>query len=382
MASFSVLSALAAIQNGDARQLKDGLESLSTEQRAQVLSEASGGASLLHYAAESGHESSVRVLLACGHRVDEKESQGATPLMWAAGEGNRVVIALLLEHAASPIAVDALQETPLHWAALNGHVEAARLIVEAGSQLNHRPGSNAVFLVDAKNASGATPLHNATINKHGACVRYLIEVGADVNIKNGQGESPLSLAESFRDAELLRSFDAEARGLLTEIERVQERAKMAEERENKTREAHQNTQVELVRVQATLDVAVKDLEEERAAHQASRSLLADMRTIASELEVKLDSLVNSLDHLREENKKLQLEVESKERQLFEQQQQQQQQQQPLRLRDDDMVRHSQSAQSTAEAPSPAMMLKLVELQQILGQCALQISSVQQQYFSQ
>jgi ankyrin repeat protein len=59
-------------------------------------------------------------------------------------------------------------ETPLHFAATAGRSEAARVLAEAGADLN------------ARDAGGATPLHAAARARSGATLRVLVEAGADV----------------------------------------------------------------------------------------------------------------------------------------------------------------------------------------------------------
>jgi len=69
--------------------------------------------------------------------------------------------------------------TPLIVAALYGNTEAARLLVEAGADMN------------ATSREGDTALHVASFFCHGEIVALLLENGAEVNAKNKNGETPL-----------------------------------------------------------------------------------------------------------------------------------------------------------------------------------------------
>jgi ankyrin repeat protein len=52
------------------------------------------------YAAVSGHEAVVALLLEKGAELETKDSSGQTPLSWAAGSGHEAVVKLLLEKQA------------------------------------------------------------------------------------------------------------------------------------------------------------------------------------------------------------------------------------------------------------------------------------------
>ena len=74
--------------------------------------------------------------------------------------------------------------TPFTLASGNGHVEAARLLLEAGAEVNKRTSGGA----------GDTPLTFASWNGKVEAVRVLLEAGADVNQRTSEGRTPLFLA--------------------------------------------------------------------------------------------------------------------------------------------------------------------------------------------
>lgn len=79
--------------------------------------------------------------------------------------------------------------TPLVFAAREGDIESARLLIDAGADVNQ----TTYF--------GWTPLLTATNNRNYQLGALLIEAGADVNIANGDAMTPLYLATDNRNIE-------------------------------------------------------------------------------------------------------------------------------------------------------------------------------------
>jgi ankyrin repeat protein len=186
------------------------------------------GISALVYAARAGHTEIVRLLLekhvdpniigkeyttplhvaatkeigeqllAHKAKIDEPDKQGASPLLAAVQRGNRAVAELLSDngakHTAETLAALGRDEqlkarlekqplpkeksagrfTALHWAASFGEVRTARVLLDAGADVN------------ATGPMDETPLHFAATHGHLPVVELLLERKADVNAKMKQ----------------------------------------------------------------------------------------------------------------------------------------------------------------------------------------------------
>jgi ankyrin repeat protein len=77
-----------------------------------------------------------------------------------------------------------LGDTPLHVAAIWGDVEAIRLLVQAGADIN------------ALESFGYTPLHQAAEQGKKEAYDLLISLGADVDIKNKNGDTAADIIEA------------------------------------------------------------------------------------------------------------------------------------------------------------------------------------------
>jgi len=83
-------------------------------------------------------------------------------------------------------------DAPLHTAATVGNVEIARLLLDAGAEL------------EAGDRDNSTPLHDACVTRKAEMVAFLMERGADVNRRDYNGGYALSFAASGGDAEIVR----------------------------------------------------------------------------------------------------------------------------------------------------------------------------------
>ncbi|XP_049798388.1 uncharacterized protein LOC126232122 [Schistocerca nitens] len=84
-------------------------------------------------AAKAGAVGEVRLLLAVGVNVRERDGVRRTALHWAALRGHAAVVRLLLSAASDPNATDHERWTPLHEAAYFGRAEAVAALLQAGA---------------------------------------------------------------------------------------------------------------------------------------------------------------------------------------------------------------------------------------------------------
>jgi uncharacterized protein len=135
---------LGAAKAGDALRCRD-LLSRGADPNAGFSEDGYFNITPLMYAAERGHTGVLEVLLAAGARLKARDR------FVAPGEGGG--------------------DTALEYSLRGRRLEAARLLVRAGANLNARRG-------------GYTPLMIATMSKDTTLVRFLLEAGADPNISN------------------------------------------------------------------------------------------------------------------------------------------------------------------------------------------------------
>ncbi len=88
----------------------------------------------------------------------------------------------------------------LQEAVLTGNLEAVKLHIEAGTNLNRK-----------ENMTGATPLITATTFDKSEIAKVLIDAGADLSIKNNDGSTALHVAAFFCRVEIVQMLmDADA----------------------------------------------------------------------------------------------------------------------------------------------------------------------------
>ncbi|KAI1299150.1 purine and uridine phosphorylase [Xylaria venustula] len=128
----------------------------------------------LYWAAQNGHEASVRLLLEADRisldLEDKKDGRtplswaavtlllattkidlnskdtkyGKTPLLWAAENGHDAIVNQLLAAGADPRIGNFYASTPLFWAKKNGHEAIARLLKEASRKRSHADSIDAI----------------------------------------------------------------------------------------------------------------------------------------------------------------------------------------------------------------------------------------------
>jgi ankyrin repeat protein len=104
---------------------------------------------------------------------------------------------MTLAHGADLRSLNRYQGTALIPAAERGHVEAVRLLIQAGVEVNH------------VNRLGWTALIEAVVlgqggERHQQVVQALVDARADVNLPDAQGRTPLALAQAHGYPEIAR----------------------------------------------------------------------------------------------------------------------------------------------------------------------------------
>jgi ankyrin repeat protein len=129
--------------------------------------------------------------------VDVRDRRGTTPLMYAGAVGSLDAMKLLVDAGADVNAKNTFDATALMWAA--GHIEKVRLLLAKGAD------------VKARSKLGRTPLMLAAFHDGGSeIVRLMIEKGADVSARDKDGISVIEAAATVNDAETVRLLLAKA----------------------------------------------------------------------------------------------------------------------------------------------------------------------------
>ena len=186
---------LKAVTEGDAAKVRDLLK----KNPALAKTRGQDGVSALLQAVYRGRDEIVSLLLASGTELDIFEAA-------ATGRAGRVRALLKSKpDLANAFAPDGF--TPLGLAAFFGHVEAVKVLLDGGAQVN----------VSSRNALKAVPLRSAAVAGHLDIARLLVARGADVNARGEGGETPLHEVAGVGRVEFARLLldhgaDVNARG--------------------------------------------------------------------------------------------------------------------------------------------------------------------------
>jgi ankyrin repeat protein len=108
--------------------------------------------------------------------------------------------------------------TALHFAAFFGKAESARILVDAGAEVNEV----------SRNAMRVEPLHSAAAGRHHEVCRILVAAGADVNAVQRDDYTPLHEAAQHGDDELVELFVSAGADLSARLGNGQTPAETAE----------------------------------------------------------------------------------------------------------------------------------------------------------
>ncbi len=197
---YGVTPLYLACQNADPaiieRLLKAGVDPNAT---------STEGETALMTVARTGVVEAAKVLLDHGAKVDAREEwHGQTALMWAVNEQHPAMVKELIAHGADVNAVSNVNQwerqrtaeprekwlplgglTPLLFAARQGCVDCARILLDAGAQIN------------TTDPHGISPVLMAIINGHYDVAGFLLNHGADPNLADDTGRTPLFSAVDF-----------------------------------------------------------------------------------------------------------------------------------------------------------------------------------------
>lgn len=138
---------------------------------------------LLFDAARTGRDDVIPALLRAGVDIEVRDSRGYTPLVIASYNGQESTTALLLAEGALPDGADDAQgNSALMGVAFKGYEAIARLLIEAGADVNRR------------NSVGQTALMTATLFGQTEIVDLLLAAGADAEAIDQAGNSARGLA--------------------------------------------------------------------------------------------------------------------------------------------------------------------------------------------
>jgi ankyrin repeat protein len=168
-------------------------------------------------AAKTGQKELVRLLLDKGVNVDA-EQEGLTALHWATRYAHAGAAEMLAAHATNVNTVDELGCTPLHWVVRNGLASIAEILLEKGAHYNALDNEGKTpyawglqnrnliicttlekWMSDAKPA-----LHIAIESGVFEDILRRLDAGASMNASDKNGRTPLHLAATLGDLEVMR----------------------------------------------------------------------------------------------------------------------------------------------------------------------------------
>ncbi len=163
---------------------------------------SAGGKTVLMYAAKSGDIATIKVLLENKADILAQDNLGTTALMIAAREGHAPVIEFLLSSSLkNPLPVsqtevvnqkDLSKWTALTWAVKKSQLEAAKVLIAAGADVNNL------------DHEGTPLLHIAVDNANADMVKLLLENKAKVKAKDQYGLTALVYALKGQHTEIIK----------------------------------------------------------------------------------------------------------------------------------------------------------------------------------
>lgn len=174
-----------------------------------------GGLLALGVASAEGNTEIIRMLLASGAAVNERQDDGKAALHQAARNGKTEAVLVLLKFHADVNAVDDFGQTPLWRAAVLGHAHTVRELLAYGADLTIRNRDGATILMGAACANPAVKNSLRSLNagvklqadtkevrdRQMEVIQVLLAQGADVKAKDKNGTTAAACAKetAFED---------------------------------------------------------------------------------------------------------------------------------------------------------------------------------------
>ncbi|MCA7010754.1 ankyrin repeat domain-containing protein [Wolbachia endosymbiont of Tribolium confusum] len=180
--------------------------------KADVNAEDLAKLTALYEAARNGHKEVVKILMANGADAKRNGTLKLTPLHIAVANNNEEMVVCLIKMdkniSENIEAVDVFGWTPLYWAAAKNDTLILFIVLEAMLKC----GAN-VNIED--NLIGRSPLHIAAVNGNVEAVKLLIYYGAEVNYKDAWGWTPFNCAAARGNIEIINCLIANGANIET-----------------------------------------------------------------------------------------------------------------------------------------------------------------------
>lgn len=145
---------------------------------AQKDSQSYAGFTPFYLACSEGNYGVAKLLLDAGCNINFQMKDGSNSLFVASGKGYVSIVKMLLD-AGVNVDVQIKNQTPLWFNCFFGHTECARLLIEAGCN------------VDLPDNQGRNPLLCSILTNHFEIVKLLLKAGCERNALSDEGQSAL-----------------------------------------------------------------------------------------------------------------------------------------------------------------------------------------------
>lgn len=163
----------------------------------------------LHFATLFGLEHILGRLPPDNNNINAWDYLGRTPLIWAAGSGNETVVKLLLERGSDPNSATKEGCTPLFYAAAYGHAEVVKLLIDAGADVNFQNKTHDTPIFFAAKGRCELRLGHTLLfdmGDHASVLNRLLDSGATFGHKNDAGVTPMHTAVQNGNKEAVKLF--------------------------------------------------------------------------------------------------------------------------------------------------------------------------------